>query len=163
MHLFLHLLAASTTSTTTKGSKSSSSSSVALLVIIGLFAVVYFLFIRPRTQRMRQQQSAGKQLSVGDQVMSAGGIFGTVVALDADVVEVEVAPGVVMSFIPRAVSLRTGTQSGSAAAPTPPAVHDDWDGPPAVSGSTGPPPSDGSKPAAEDEPSHTDPEPGSAT
>lgn len=136
MHSLLAFIAASTTPTT-KPAKGSSSSSLTFLIIIGLFVLVYFLFIRPRTQRMRQQQSSSKQLSVGDSVMSAGGIYGTIVALDSDVVEVEVSPGVVMQFTPRAISLRPGTTSkGSAAATPAPVVDDEWDTPPAVSDET---------------------------
>ena len=40
------------------------------------------------------------RLSIGDEVVSAGGIYGRVVAIDNDVAEVEVAPGVVMTFLP---------------------------------------------------------------
>jgi preprotein translocase subunit YajC len=112
MHLPLALhpllaFAGSVTTTTVKGSsKSSGSSYVTLLVFLALIAGVYFFFLRPRTQRVRQQQQAARSLGVGDEVMSAGGIFGTVVALDDNEVEVEVAPGVVLTFIRRAISLR---------------------------------------------------------
>ena len=54
-------------------------------------------------------------MAVGDAVMSAGGIYGTVVALDADVVEVEVSPGVVLTFLRKAVSARPGRVVASAA------------------------------------------------
>lgn len=119
MHQHLILLAQSTTSTTTAKSSSSSGSYVPLVVIIAIFAVVYIFFIRPRQQRMRQQQTAAKQLSVGDEVMSAGGIYGRVVALDDDEVEVEVAPGVVMTFIRRAVSARQKPSGGARETPEP--------------------------------------------
>ncbi len=56
--------------------------------------------------------------------MSAGGIFGRVIALDSDAVEVEVAPGVVMTFLPKAISLRPGTTGGGSTAATP--VDDPW-------------------------------------
>jgi preprotein translocase subunit YajC len=130
MHAFLTLLAQATPSTTAaKSSKSGGSSELPLLIIIGLFAVAYFLFIRPRQQRMRQQQTVGRQMSVGDGVVSAGGIYGTVVALDSDVVEVEVSPGVVLTFLRKAVSLRPGASS----APAEP-DDDEWQVPPAISG-----------------------------
>jgi preprotein translocase subunit YajC len=141
MHSFLHFLAASTPSTTAKGTKHNSASSTYFLIIIALFAVVYLFFIRPRSQRARQQRTAGNQINVGDEVMSAGGIYGRVVAIDADVVEVEVSPGVVMNFTRRAISPRQGTTpggsapGGSAPAPTGQAAgpaSDDWDTPPAV-------------------------------
>lgn len=112
MHPNLIYLAQATTTTVAKNTKSSSSY-VPLLVIIVIFALVYFLFLRPRQQRLRQQQTAARQLSVGDEVMSAGGIYGRVVALDDEEVEVQVAPGVVMTFTRRAISAR---QKPSAAA-----------------------------------------------
>jgi preprotein translocase subunit YajC len=129
MHAFLTLLAQSTTPTTAAKSTKSGSSTLPLLIIIGVFAVAYVLFIRPRQQRMRQQQTVGRQMSVGDAVVSAGGIYGTVVALDSDVVEVEVSPGVVLTFLRKAVSQRPG-------APSAPAEPDDdeWQVPPAISG-----------------------------
>lgn len=113
MHPHLHLLAQTattlaTTSTTKPGSGKSSGSSWSLLVIVGIFAVAYLVFIRPRQQRLRQQQTATKTLAVGDEVMSAGGIFGRVVALDSESVEVEVSPGVVMTFLRRSISARPG-------------------------------------------------------
>jgi preprotein translocase subunit YajC len=150
MHLplALHQLLAfvgGVTTTTVKGStKSSGSSYVTLLVFLALIAGVYFFFLRPRTQRMRQQQQAARSLGVGDEVMSAGGIYGTVVALDDNEVEVEVAPGVVLTFIRRAISLRQAPPAagpargaaggwgraagGSRPDPDPPGVVDDpWD------------------------------------
>ena len=138
MHAFLTLLAQSTTPTTAAKSTKSSSSTLPLLIIVGLFGVAYFMFIRPRQQRMRQQQTVGRQMSVGDAVMSAGGIYGTVVALDSDVVEVEVSPGVVLTFLRKAVSLRPGATSSAPAEPD----DDEWQVPPAISGG-GPPDSSG--------------------
>lgn len=126
MHLHLYLLAQNTTTTVAKSSKSSGSY-VPLLIIVLLFAVVYFLFLRPRQQRLRQQQTKAKELAVGDAVMSAGGILGRVVALDADEVEVEVSPGVVMTFTRRAISPRPDS-SGGTRQPTAP-VDEPWDVP----------------------------------
>ncbi len=123
MHLIHSLLAAGTT-TTTKTSKKSSGSTYTLLFIVVIFGAVYFLFLRPRQQKARQAQSAAKQLSVGDQVVSAGGIVGRVVAMDGDVAEVEVAPGVVMTFLRRAVNVRPDAPP----APAEPPIDDEWAG-----------------------------------
>lgn len=153
MHLHLILLAQSTPSTTVAKNTKSGGSYVTLLVIVAIFALVYFLFLRPRQQRMRQQQTAAKQLSVGDEVMSAGGIYGRIVALDADEVEVEVSPGVVMTFTRRAISARPQPAGGTQKGPEP--VDEPWqvespDGP-GGTGSSGP--SDaGPGPSGEDTP-----------
>ena len=112
MHNLQSILTQAATSATTaaKSSKSSSSSYV-FLVIIVLFGAVYFFFLRPRQQRMRQQQRAGREIAIGDPVMSAGGIYGTVVGLGTDDLDVEVSPGVVLTFTRRAISLRPGGQA----------------------------------------------------
>ena len=103
MHTTLSLIAATTT---TVAGKKSTGSSVGILVIVALFVAAYFLLIRPRSQRMRQQQAAARQLTVGDDVVTAGGIHGRLVGLTDDSAEVEVAPGVVMTFLRRAVNAR---------------------------------------------------------
>ena len=136
MHTPLHILAA-TTSTTTKSSQKTSGSTYTLLFIVVIFAAVYLLFIRPRQQKLRQQQTATRQLSVGDQIVTAGGIYGRVVALDADVAEVEVAPGVIMTLLRRAVSLRPDAPAAlprcltrRSGRPTRSATATEWTSPP---------------------------------
>jgi preprotein translocase subunit YajC len=103
MYALINILAATTT--TTHSSKSSGSTYTLIFVVLA-FGAIYFLFIRPRQQRMRQQQTQARQISIGDEVVSAGGIYGRVVAIDNEVVEVEVAPGVVMTFLRRSISAR---------------------------------------------------------
>jgi preprotein translocase subunit YajC len=68
--------------------------SVILLPVI-LIGVFYFLMIRPQRRQRVQQQTMLNSLEVGDDVMTAGGIFGTIVDIDEDddVVTVEIAPG----------------------------------------------------------------------
>jgi preprotein translocase subunit YajC len=146
--MYPHLiLLAQTTSTTAAKSAKSSGSIVPLIVIIAIFAAVYLLFIRPRQQRMRQQQTAARQIAVGDEVMSAGGIFGRVVAMDGDQVEVEVAHGVVMTFLRRSISARP--QSATPAPPAEP-LDEPWTVDPGPGGHHG-------EPAARDEPPHDEP------
>jgi preprotein translocase subunit YajC len=120
LHTFHAILAATTATTTSKSSKGSSS--IAILFILILFVGVYFFFIRPRQQRLRQQQSAGRQLGVGDAVVTAGGIYGKLIAVDDQTAEVEVAPGMVLSMMRRAVSPRPDAPAPSTGEP----VHEEW-------------------------------------
>jgi preprotein translocase subunit YajC len=122
MHLIAHILAASTTPTTAGKSSSKGGSLLPIFALVLIFGAVYLLFLRPRQQRMRQQLTASREMAIGDQVVSVGGIHGTVIALDADVAEVEVSPGVVLTFQRRAINAKPGTQT---AQPQP--VDDDWE------------------------------------
>ncbi|HWE56283.1 MAG TPA: preprotein translocase subunit YajC [Acidimicrobiales bacterium] len=149
--LITHLLGQVTTTTKPGSGKKSSSSYVPLIFLVVIFALVYFLFLRPRQQRMRQQQSAARELGVGDEVMSAGGIYGRVVAIDSNEVEVEVAPGVVLTFLRRAVSARQapgGATGRGASAPEP--VDEPWETDPDGPGDHADPPAFG-RPGSEPE------------
>lgn len=70
-------------------SNSSSGGSSTFLIFIVLIAVVgYFLLVRPQRQRQRRQREQQSAVSVGDEVLTVGGIVGRVVAVDADRVTV---------------------------------------------------------------------------
>jgi len=59
----------------------------------------------PRQQRrQRQQRSLIESVEVGDELMTIGGIFGTVQELDDESVTVEVAPNVEIRFVKSAIS-----------------------------------------------------------
>ena len=84
-------------------SKSSGFSSSTLLLILVVVAAFYFLMIRP--QQRRKQQAAQKQSSVapGARVRTTAGMYATVVAVDGDDVVLEVAPGVEVRYMKRAI------------------------------------------------------------
>lgn len=69
-------------------------------------ALFYFLFIRPSAQRQRQQQQLLSSLAVGDRVVTAGGIYGSIRELAEEVVRIEVAPGVVIDVARGAIGKR---------------------------------------------------------
>lgn len=80
------------------------------LVLLG--GVFYFLLLRPNRTRQRQQQSLLESLKVGDEVMTAGGIFGTLKAIDEedDTVTVEIAPGTEVRMLRRGIAQRLGDE-----------------------------------------------------
>ncbi len=75
-----------------------------VLMIVGF----YFLLIRPQRTRQRAQQALLASLEVGDEVLTTGGIFGTVLAIDDDegVVTVEIAPGTKIRMVRQGISQR---------------------------------------------------------
>ena len=75
-----------------------------LLLIVLLFGVMYFLMIRPQQKRRREALQMQSELDSGDQIVTIGGLHGTVVAVADDVVTLEVAPGVNVRFARAAIA-----------------------------------------------------------
>jgi len=59
--------------------------------LVLMFAVFYFLLIRPQQKKQRQQQDMLKSLKVGDRVLTTGGLYGTIVAGGDHIVKLEIA------------------------------------------------------------------------
>jgi preprotein translocase subunit YajC len=62
-------------------------------MIIATFAILYFLLIRPQQKQQRQTQEMLKHLKKGDEVVTAGGIYGKIIDIDEHTVELKVAEG----------------------------------------------------------------------
>lgn len=56
-----------------------------------MFAVFYFLLIRPQQKKTRQHQDLLKSLKVGDRVVTTGGLYGTIVAGGDQIIKLEIA------------------------------------------------------------------------
>ena len=65
-----------------------------LLFPVILIAIMYFLMIRPQMKRQKEHKAMLDKLAKGDEVITSGGIVGTVVALSDAFITVEVASGV---------------------------------------------------------------------
>jgi preprotein translocase subunit YajC len=74
-----------------------------LIVIIG-FLLIWLIFVRPQRKRQTHQQQMLSDLRVGDEVLTAGGIFGTISQLDDDSVTVEIAPRTEVRVARRAIA-----------------------------------------------------------
>lgn len=61
----------------------------ALFPFIILFAVFYFLLIRPQSKRAKEHQKMVAALTKGDEVLTQGGIYGKVMEIGDDYVAVE--------------------------------------------------------------------------
>ena len=80
-------------------------SSILPLVFIGLiFVAMYFLMIRPQRRRLREQQDMQRSISEGDEVLTTSGVYGFVVAMDDDVVWLEIAENVEIRIAKGAIS-----------------------------------------------------------
>jgi preprotein translocase subunit YajC len=74
------------------------------LVLLAMFAVLYFLIIRPQRQQQRRLQQMLGELKVGDEVITAGGIYGEIVQLDTERVMLEVDEDVRIAVARRAIA-----------------------------------------------------------
>ena len=81
-----------------------SSGSSFFLIIIVAFAVLWLVVVRPQKRRQGQQQQMVSELRVGDEVLTAGGIYGTISRLDEDHVTVEIAPKTEVRVARRAIA-----------------------------------------------------------
>jgi len=84
-------------------SKSGSSSYTFLLLIVLVFVGFYFLMIRPQRRRQQQAQQQQRTLTPGAQVRTTAGMYATVSAVDGDDVILEIAPGVEVRMMRRAI------------------------------------------------------------
>ena len=70
--------------------------------------VFYFLLIRPQQRRAKAQQALVSSVQVGDEVMTTGGIFGTISEIDDDegTIELEIAPGTRIRMVRSGIARR---------------------------------------------------------
>jgi preprotein translocase subunit YajC len=73
---------------------------ISLLLMVGIF---YFLLIRPQQRRARAQRDLVESLGVGDEIVTVGGMYGTIRALDEDSVTIEISPGTDVRFVKSAI------------------------------------------------------------
>ena len=70
-----------------------------LIMIVAIFAIMWLFMIRPQQKRQKEIRKFQNSLQEGTKVITGGGLYGTVKRIDlaANIVEVEVARGVVVS------------------------------------------------------------------
>jgi preprotein translocase subunit YajC len=74
------------------------------IFILVLLALMWFLLIRPQRRRQLEAQRMIESLEVGKEIVTAGGLYGTVTALEGDEVRLEIADGVEVRVAKRAVA-----------------------------------------------------------
>lgn len=79
--------------------------SLTFLISLGLMvAIFYFLLIRPQQRRARQQRELVSSLAVGDEVVTIGGMFGTIREMNDESVTLDVGSGTRIRFLKQAVA-----------------------------------------------------------
>jgi preprotein translocase subunit YajC len=69
-----------------------------LIMMVAIFGIMYFFMIRPQQKRQKEIQNFQNTLQEGTQVVTGGGIYGTVKKIDLanGIIEVKIADGVVI-------------------------------------------------------------------
>lgn len=77
------------------------SSIIFLVLLVGIF---YFMLIRPQKRRVEQHRTLIESLGLGDEIVTIGGIFGTIKNIHDEDMEVEIASGTVIRIVKTAVA-----------------------------------------------------------
>ncbi len=69
-----------------------------IIMMVAIFAIMYFFMIRPQQKRQKEIQNFQNSLAEGTEVVTGGGIYGTVKKIDlaTGIIEVKIADGVVI-------------------------------------------------------------------
>lgn len=66
----------------------------AFVPLIVMFAIFYFLLIRPQQKKAKQHREVLANLKKGDRVLTAGGVYGRIQSLNDDVLTLEIADNI---------------------------------------------------------------------
>ncbi len=75
-----------------------------LLLFVAMAAIFYFLILRPQQRAKRAKAELASTLGEGSEVLTVGGIYGTIVELREDDFDLEVASGAVMRLTRNAIA-----------------------------------------------------------
>lgn len=69
-----------------------------IIMMVAIFAIMYFFMIRPQQKRQKEIQKFQNSLEEGTEVVTGGGIYGTVKKIDLTkgIIEVKIADGVII-------------------------------------------------------------------
>jgi len=92
----------------TEGTEGGDNTSTIYMVVflVLIFAMFYFLMIRPQRKRQKEQQQLMEGLKRGDKVMTAGGIFGVIENVSEDSVVIKVESGATLRVAKNMVALK---------------------------------------------------------
>jgi len=74
------------------------------IMLLALFAFMWFVVIRPENKRQKQRKSFQSELKKGDEVVTAGGLHGTIAAMDEATITLKVSDSLRLKFDRVAVS-----------------------------------------------------------
>ena len=79
---------------------------MSFIFIIILFVIAWVVLILPKQRELKRHNALVEALTVGDEVMSGSGLYGTIVRIDSDTVLLQIAPHVEIKLARRAIAAR---------------------------------------------------------
>jgi preprotein translocase subunit YajC len=76
----------------------------AVIVVVVLFALFWLVLVRPQRRQAAEQRELIASIEPGDEIVSAGGLYGVIRSIDGDELEVEIADGLVVRMARAAVA-----------------------------------------------------------
>jgi preprotein translocase subunit YajC len=90
-----------------EGAEQNSNSTWIMLAFLAvIFALFYFVMIRPQRKRQKEHETMMQGLQKGDRVVTAGGIYGTIESLSEDSVVIKVEGGTTLRVARGSVAVR---------------------------------------------------------
>ena len=86
-----------------------------ILMLVAMFAVFYFMLIRPENKRTKQAEELRNSLKKGDKITTIGGIIGTIVFVGADTLVIETGDDRVRLEVTKWAISTTGIQTSEQA------------------------------------------------
>jgi preprotein translocase subunit YajC len=100
------ILATADTVAQAADSKPKSNPLIGMLPILLIGVAMYFVMIRPQKRKMKAAQTLLQQLTEGDEVITTGGIYGFINAIDGDTIWLDIADNVEIRMHRSSISRR---------------------------------------------------------
>jgi preprotein translocase subunit YajC len=81
-----------------------------IIFLVAIFAVMYFLMIRPRQRQQKQHEEMMQELRPGDRVIIAGGIYGQIDSLSEETAIVKIESGATMKVARNSILGKQGIE-----------------------------------------------------
>ena len=75
-----------------------------LPMMLAMFAIIYFLMIRPEQKKQKEKQKMLESLGKGEKVLTIGGVFGTIQAVKKNTISLKIAENTVISVAKSAIA-----------------------------------------------------------
>lgn len=84
---------------------------VTMMPMVLIFAIMYFLLIRPQQKKAKEHDALLSQLKTGDRILTSGGIYGVITGVKDKSLQVKIAEGVVIEVSRGGVATVIGKDS----------------------------------------------------